>query len=268
MTDQPISDDVFGVLARATWMENRVILPPAQLERKLYLQVNEVLERLGGKWKGGKVKAHVFETDPAPMLAEVLATRLIPPKNPLAFYRTQPEIIARMLDMLPDNLTTLLEPSAGDGAILRALRARFPLARLDAVELHLHRAEQAQAAVPTAPVTFGDFLLYSGSYDGIVMNPPFATDRDALEYVAHIEHALDLLAPGGHLVSIAPAGLIYNSYKRIKALRARLEAWHAHIDNLPRDAFKDSGTTIATLVVHVQKPKGELYAGKPAPHLR
>ena len=47
-----------------------------------------------------------------------------------------------------------------------------------------------------------DFLSYAPTgvrYDRIVMNPPFEKRQDT----RHIDHALDLLAPGGRLVAIA-----------------------------------------------------------------
>ena len=40
-----------------------------QLDRSLYEEVNEVLVRLGGKWKGGRTKAHLFPYDPRPLVA-------------------------------------------------------------------------------------------------------------------------------------------------------------------------------------------------------
>lgn len=56
-----VDADVMEVL-KSAWCDGlKVYLPPAQMERKLYERTNEVLTRIGGKWKGGKVRAHVFE---------------------------------------------------------------------------------------------------------------------------------------------------------------------------------------------------------------
>jgi hypothetical protein len=40
-----------------------VYLPPGNLDRKTYEAVNKALTAIGGKWTGGKVKAHVFPRD-------------------------------------------------------------------------------------------------------------------------------------------------------------------------------------------------------------
>lgn len=80
------------------------------------------MERLGGKWVGRKVKAHVFEFDPSEMLSEVIATGAMPEKNLLAFFRTPVDVANRVvkrasLDSLQPG-QAFLEPSAGDGGLL------------------------------------------------------------------------------------------------------------------------------------------------------
>ena len=49
-----ISDEVRDVLARSTITETSVKLPPGQLERKLYEQVNKALTGSGGRWDRGE----------------------------------------------------------------------------------------------------------------------------------------------------------------------------------------------------------------------
>ena len=53
-------------------------------------------------------------------------------------------------------------------------------------------------------VTVADFLQWQTEKapDRIVMNPPFSEGR----WQAHLEHALDMLAPAGRLVAILPSG--------------------------------------------------------------
>ena len=124
-----VDADVMEVL-KSAWCDGlKVYLPPAQMERKLYERTNEVLTRIGGKWKGGKVRAHVFEDNPADLLAEVLSTGIMPQDNPLDFYRTPAEVVERMVSIAGDmSGMFVLEPSAGDGAIVEQINDKYPSA--------------------------------------------------------------------------------------------------------------------------------------------
>ncbi len=50
---------------------NVVKLPAIQLERSMYQEVAKALQKIGGKWKGGKVGGFVFDFDPTELLSEV-----------------------------------------------------------------------------------------------------------------------------------------------------------------------------------------------------
>jgi len=94
----------------------------SQVSPTLYSEVNEVLTRLGGKWKGGRTKAHVFQEDPTHLIAYVLTTALMPRKNRDAFFPT-PNEVARGIMMMSDldklcDDDLFLEPQAGSGASL------------------------------------------------------------------------------------------------------------------------------------------------------
>ncbi|HFL5573593.1 class I SAM-dependent methyltransferase, partial [Klebsiella pneumoniae subsp. ozaenae] len=54
----------------------------------------------------------------------------------------------------------ILEPSAGTGAILQAIRDAVPRAKCDAVELHAGLARHLQAHFPEVRIWCGDFLEY------------------------------------------------------------------------------------------------------------
>lgn len=45
-----------------------------RLDRKLYEAVNKALAALGGKWKGGKAQAHVFDESPADAISDAIVT--------------------------------------------------------------------------------------------------------------------------------------------------------------------------------------------------
>ncbi len=113
---QSISAKALAVLREMECDSDRARITSGQLDRPLYEEVNEVLVRLGGKWKGGRTRAHLFPYDPRPLLAGVLATGQMPPKNPWAFFPTpQPLVDSVMQSPLFDKIQdgdTVLEPSA------------------------------------------------------------------------------------------------------------------------------------------------------------
>ena len=75
---ETIEEDVLTVLSTLEIDENDVMITK-QLDRKLYLAVNKVLERIGGKWNR-KAKAHVFDADPTERLNNVIECGVLDPK--------------------------------------------------------------------------------------------------------------------------------------------------------------------------------------------
>ena len=87
-----------------------------------------------------------------------------------------PEALARLLaGWTAAAGPRILEPSCGDGAILRHLP---PGAHVTAVELEAAEAARAREHAPAATVLDGDFFAWfgphaHGAFDGVVGNPPF-----------------------------------------------------------------------------------------------
>ena len=248
-----LDNEVLDVL-RPAWCEgNNLKLPPKRLKRDLYDRVNEVLLRLGGKWKGGKTQAHVFDEDPAPLLAQVLSNGKMPITNPLAFYWTSDKTIDRIIATICIAPKKILEPSAGDGAIVKRLLMIYPEAEITAIELDGKRAAKLRGLSKNVNIVEDDFLNHSGFYDCVIMNPPFAVERDQLEYVSHIHRAYDLLLPGGLLRSIAPESILFSDYRRITNLR-RAILKNGSIEKLDEGSFYEAGTMIKTVLVKMTKP--------------
>ena len=97
---------------------------------------------------------------------------------------------------------TVLEPSAGTGALLEALGTH---AGVTVVEISHQLAEALRTRYPLCDVRCADFLALGdelGPFDRIVMNPPFERGAD----IEHIRHAYAKLNPGGRLVAICANG--------------------------------------------------------------
>jgi len=119
-----------------------------------------------------------------------------------------PAALARRMvdaaDIMPGN--RVLEPSAGTGNIADAILRRA--AASQGVTLQIVECDQRLAEALEkfgAPVRCADFLACNGelgTFDRIVMNPPFSGGVD----IAHIRHAREHLSPGGRLVALCADG--------------------------------------------------------------
>lgn len=266
LTTTLIKPEILAVLKSATAEGNKLFLPQ-QLDRPTYGLTDKVLKEMGGKWVGRKVMAHVFDegVDVAALMAFVVANGCRPKVNPLSFFRSTPPVIKAIKPYLPPaaSVKLALEPSCGDGALLKLLSAQYPQAKIIGVEIEADRAQACRdLRLPNAFVQQTDFLDWAqlntmrGQVDLIGMNPPFSCTGNINLYADHISVALEFLAPGGTIIAIAPNGLRTSKVKKVAALREQLLAW-GKIIPLPEDAFKASGIAmLVTLAAIATKPKG------------
>lgn len=153
-------------------------------------------------------------------------------------FPTPAEIAARVVEFAEiERGHLVLEPSAGTGALLKALPEGH---RAHAVEINEALAQDLRERFPHCPVACRDFLevpARSCTFDRVVMNPPFQNGAD----LKHIRHALTFLKPGGRLVAICA-----NGPRQQEALQTVATHW----EDLPADTFKEQGTSVrAALVV-------------------
>lgn len=133
---------------------------------------------------------------------------------------------------------SVLEPSAGMGHI--AERIREAGVDPDVVELSGTRRELLEAK--GFNLVGNDFMETEGSYDRIIMNPPFGDRRDA----EHVRHAYDLLKPGGRLVAIVGEGVFFGSDKKAQEFRDWLEQVGASDEKLDEGTFLDPSLPVTT----------------------
>lgn len=252
-----VKPEILDILRQGKSESNLYYLPNLRLDRKMYVAINEVLERIGGKWNK-KAKAHVFdEVDPAQLLDLIFQTGEMPPKNPTAFFPTPRILIDEVLHISNDT-RRILEPSAGKGNIAEAVQSycqRHDLsAVLDCCEI-VPQFREVLRKKGFHLVDEPDFLQYQPGpvYDQIIMNPPFALEGDVLAYITHIIHAWSLLVPGGRLDAFAPSGAAFREDRRVKEFRALIEQ-HGSLRTLDGGSFKESGTGVNTVLISMHKP--------------
>lgn len=239
------------VLQNCTVDGNIVRLPEGQLERKLYQEVAKALELIGGKWKGGKVMGFVFPSDPSRLLEQIANGENRNLKKEFQFFPT-PDDIADYLVELADISREhfILEPSAGQGAIIHAIQRKLPNKQVHWFELmdvnrtFLHKIEGA--------ICDGwDFIDIPCAlrFDRIIANPPFSKNSD----INHIRKMYDCLTDNGRLVSIASKHWQISSNKKETQFRQWLDEVNAEIYPIERGAFKSSGTMIESCIIVINK---------------
>ena len=237
------------VLKNCTVENNVVKLPEGNLDRKLFLEVKKSLERIGGKWKGGKVFGFVFNEDPTELLSKISAGEKINLKKDFQFFAT-PSNLADKLVALADVNTgeTFLEPSAGQGAIVKAINRLSPGRIVDCYEL-MKANRNILKKINTVNILGEDFLKSNDKYDRIIANPPFSKNQD----IQHIMHMYDCLNPKGKIVSIASNHWRTSKNKKETQFRNWLSEVNAQVHEIESGAFKTSGTNVSACIIVIEK---------------
>ncbi|QYY35288.1 class I SAM-dependent methyltransferase [Ruficoccus sp. ZRK36] len=240
-----LTDDVRSVLERSTITADSLTLPPEQLDRKLYEAVNKVLVAAGGKWNR-KAKAHIFESDPRQRLELALASsRITSEKQELQAFYTPAAVAARVVKLACVSGCTVLEPSAGAGALAKECKAQGARS-VDAVEINRDCAKHLVQACDNFVIR--DFLSLTPEpyYDRVVMNPPFTKNQD----IDHVRHAIQFVRPGGRLVAIMAGNAERKSFT---AMTDDMGDDEVTISMLPDGSFKEAGTSARTLLIIIHK---------------
>jgi Methyltransferase small domain len=232
-----------------------VKLPEEQLDRKLYLEVAQSLQLIGGKWKGGKVFGFVFQQDPTELLAQIAEGEQRNLKKEYQFFETPAELSDKLIELAEiRDMDACLEPSAGQGAIVKAFHRRHPERFMDCIELmDLNRNILSKLKGVAILRTEKDFLTADENikYDRIIANPPFAKNQD----IDHIYKMWKCLKEGGRIVTIASRHWQLSKNKKETAFKDWLKSVNAEIEEIPAGTFKESGTTISSLILIIEKPK-------------
>ena len=228
-----------------------VKLPEEQLDRKLYLEVAKSLNLIGGKWKGKPVFGFIFQEDPTELLKQIANGESRNLKKEFQFFATPDNLADELVRLAQiEESHTILEPSAGQGSIMNAIHKLFPNKNVNWCELMSINQTFCQR-IHNATFVCEDFFNHNVEefYDRIIAKPPFAKNQD----IDHINKMFECLKSGGRLVSISSTHWQISSNKKETAFREWVEDIRAEIKEIPAGTFKESGTTISSLIIIINK---------------
>lgn len=134
-------------------------------------------------------------------------------------FQTPDWVCARMIDMIDGHPKSVLEPTPGEGNLVRALMDTFPNTDI------------------YAPVNIYEYTP-PRIFDAIVMNPPFSPMQKGYEILQMVSEWSD------QVIALLPWLLLINSEERMQWF---VDRGLAEILHLPRRAF--SGSRVQTCVV-------------------
>ena len=247
-----IKNDVMLILDQCRVDGNLLYLPDIQLDRKLYTAVNKVLSLMGGKWCR-KSKAHVFSIDNTSDLLDqcIESGEITDIYKELQFFETPPAVVDIMLEHAQLKITDrVLEPSAGKGAIAYAIIKAGCMPT--ACEIHEPFAMELHKKI--THVCHYDFIRWVPKgfiFNKIIANPPFTKQQD----IDHVSRMLDMVEPGGRVVSIMSASVTFRQNKKTLDFIEMLnrDTVHHEFIELPEGSFKDSGTMVNTVLLVADK---------------
>jgi len=222
-------------------------LPKEKWNKNLYSKVKKILLNYGFEYCVGNKFKHENLDQAIDSLIECDGED---PKQVYQFFATPEtladEIIQYAIDILGEMPSEALEPSAGDGALIKALQRKGFTGVVDVYEswgLNINKLQQ----ISNTNIVGKDFLTCSKKYDLIVANPPFSNKQDVL----HITKMISCLNVGGVLVSICSDTCFQG--KKGEEFAKLLSQHVAVVYDVPSGAFNESGTNIATKIIALKK---------------
>lgn len=168
-------------------------------------------------------------------------------KKEFNFFETPEPLADKMAELIDDigRNARILEPSAGLGALIRAVQKtiKYDILPIEFCEI---QEEFAKILEESGAVRAGnDFLAYHPGpiYDAVIMNPPYKNKLAE----RHTDHAWDCIRPGGRIVTLVS----------MEAAKWIDEEFEGHVfvrEEIQKGAFKE--TNVATCLFLIIKPLG------------
>lgn len=239
------------VLKNCTIDGNVIKLPDVKLERKVYQEVAKSIELIGGKWKSGKISGFLFDKDPSELFSKLTEHSDTNIKKKFQFFATPEKLADKLVELSSiDKNDTILEPSAGQGSLIKAINKIQPSITVDCYELLDINVEILNKSGLNFNLIGDDFLNHRNKkYSKIIANPPFTNNQD----IQHLRLMYDYLSDGGRLVCITSESWITGNQKKQIEFREWLSSVDSMILDIEKGEFKESGTLVGGKIVIINK---------------
>ena len=240
------------ILKHCTLEDNVLRLPQVQFNKKSYAEAKKWIEEAGGSWQGGKVQGFIFPFNPERVFSILNEGKRCNLARDFQFFET-PSNVADWLVMLAGGiheLDTVLEPSAGRGALVKAIHRSCPDAVVDCYEM-MPENKGLLSRLGGINIIGDDFTksTIGKKYTKIIANPPFSGNQD----IRHVRMMYDMLEQGGTLASITSAHWEFAEEKTCRDFRQWLEDVGGAKYEIESGAFKESGTGVRTLAIVIKR---------------
>ena len=243
--------NVEDILKHCTLEDSVLKLPKVQFNKKSYAEAKKWIEEAGGSWQSGKIQGFTFPFNPERVFSILKEGKRCNLQQEYQFFETPAEV-ADWLVMLAGGINeadTVLEPSAGRGALIKAIHRACPSVTVECYELMPENREFLYS-LDNVIILDEDFTKDSvGSYTKIIANPPFSGNQD----IEHVRIMYKLLEKGGTLAAITSSHWKIASEKKCVDFRNWLEEVHGEVFEIGAGEFKESGTSISTMAVVIRK---------------
>jgi PRTRC genetic system protein E len=234
-------------------VEGCVVYLPPMSEGPLenYQEVRKALLNAGAKYKSN---TFVFPNEAQLYIDRLVSGESVNIKKEFQFFATPADIAQMMISYLPPvaDDAKVLEPSAGDGALIKAFLAAYPNIKVDAFEL-LDINRKKLEAMENVIVLGTEFIAHcevNDFYDIIIANPPFTKNQD----IDHIRKMYEALKPGGTIIALASPSWTFGSQKKQVEFKRWLEELDVFPKTLQQKSFASSGTQVVPVLLQIQKP--------------
>jgi len=233
-----------------------------RIDPELWKAVVKVLTLLGGSHQTRR-SAFTFGYDCRAAVQRVITTGECRSPAKAEGYVPTPDDLAEELTTAPfSDLARMpagsrvLEPSFGDGQLVRAILEANDEIHVVAVEPNHQRAERLGdhgGRVTVIDTSFEEYAAGPGKgqlFDAVVMNPPFAVPGQPSIWIDHVTMAWNMLEPGGRLVAVVPSGFTFREdrcHRDLRQLATDFGGWQT----LPRDTFSSG---MHTCVIWLVRP--------------
>lgn len=162
-------------------------------------------------------------------------------------------VIKRLFDLADISLTDkVLEPSAGEGAILDYIKSIYPNKKnMLAFELNADKVNiLKEKGYDAHQKDFLDLISYNyNTFDVVIAAPPFKNNVDVL----HIMHMYKCLVweKSARVVSLTSPFWLTNNEKHQVLFRQWLENKKYLMEMLPDNTFIEKGKTVPTAIIKI-----------------